>query len=56
MSATESLRENSTQNTFVALMFAIAYSIGPVYPFITKLTVGSGWSTYSYIMAMVFRD
>jgi organic hydroperoxide reductase OsmC/OhrA len=30
MSDTNSLRENSTQNTFLALMFAVAYSIGPV--------------------------
>jgi hypothetical protein len=30
MSDTNSLRENSTQNTFLAIMFAIAYSIGPV--------------------------
>jgi MFS family permease len=30
MSDTTSLRENSTQNTFLALMFAVAYSIGPV--------------------------
>ena len=55
MSDTDSLRENSTQNTFVALMFAIAYSIGPVYSLITKLTVGSRWSAYSQVMAMVFR-
>ena len=34
MSDTESLRENSVQNTFLVLMFAIAYSIGPVaFPF-----------------------
>jgi hypothetical protein len=31
MSDTQSLRENSTQNTFLALMYAIAYSIGPVH-------------------------
>ena len=30
MSDTNSLRENSTQNTFLAIMFAVAYSIGPV--------------------------
>jgi hypothetical protein len=30
MSDTSSLRENSTQNTFLALMYAVAYSIGPV--------------------------
>jgi len=30
MSDTESLRENSVQNTFLVLMFAVAYSIGPV--------------------------
>lgn len=30
MSDTNSLRENSTQNTFLALMYAVAYSIGPV--------------------------
>ena len=32
MSDTNSLRENSTQNTFLALMFAVAYSVGPVLP------------------------
>lgn len=32
MSDTNSLRENSTQNTFLALMYAVAYSIGPVPP------------------------
>jgi hypothetical protein len=32
MSDTNSLRENSTQNTFLALMYAVAYSIGPVCP------------------------
>jgi hypothetical protein len=31
MSDTDSLRENSIQNTFLALMFAVAYSIGPVF-------------------------
>jgi MFS family permease len=31
MSDTKSLRENSTQNTFLSLMFAVAYSIGPVF-------------------------
>lgn len=30
MSDTDSLKENSTQNTFLAIMFAVAYSIGPV--------------------------
>ena len=30
MSDTNTLRENSTQNTFLAIMFAVAYSIGPV--------------------------
>lgn len=32
MSDTNSLRENTTQNTFLSIMFAIAYSIGPVLP------------------------
>jgi len=31
MSDTNSLKENATQNTFLSLMFAVAYSIGPVY-------------------------
>jgi MFS family permease len=30
MSDTNSLRDNSTQNTFLAIMYAVAYSIGPV--------------------------
>lgn len=33
MSDTDSLKENSTQNTFLAIMFAVAYSIGPVVGF-----------------------
>jgi MFS family permease len=32
MSDTGTLRENSTQNTFLSIMFAVAYSIGPVSP------------------------
>jgi len=34
MSDTSSLKENATQNTFLSIMFAVAYSIGPVLPFL----------------------
>ena len=59
MSDTNSLKENSTQNTFLSLMFAVAYSIGPVYiiPFAhTRLIAGPWWCFDISLVEMVLRD
>src|SRR5277367_1575975 len=55
MSDTNTLRENSTQNTFLSIMFAIAYSIGPVTPFrALELIPGPRWRAHICLMEMVF--
>jgi len=53
MSDTNSLRENSTQNTFLAIMFAVAYSIGPVISQVTGLRSGSGGRPHRCELALV---
>jgi hypothetical protein len=55
MSDTNTLRENSTQNTFLSIMFAIAYSIGPVIPLrVLELIPGPRWGAHICLMEMVF--
>ena len=56
MSDTNSLRENSTQNTFLSLMFAVAYSIGPVSLFRSRLITGSWWCADFCFLEVVFWD
>lgn len=55
MSDTNTLRENSTQNTFLSIMFAIAYSIGPVPPLrVLELIPGPRRRAHICFVEMVF--